>query len=115
MRLPIVSLIPALVVSACTCWAADGNRLTYLDGNDPYYPGLHFPKLTTPAVFVHGSRDPFGTLEELRAAIALIPARTEIAAIEGAGHDLKRAGVAQVAMQHFRDLMFPRYNADNPA
>ncbi|MBY0523457.1 MAG: c-type cytochrome [Gemmataceae bacterium] len=28
--------------------AADGNRLSYLDGNDPYYVGRHFPKLTTP-------------------------------------------------------------------
>ena len=36
-----------------TTWAAAGfstnaNRLTYLDGNDPFYPGLHFPKLITP-------------------------------------------------------------------
>ncbi len=28
--------------------AADGNRLTYLDGDDPYYVGRDFPKLTTP-------------------------------------------------------------------
>ena len=28
--------------------AADGNRLTYLDGSDPYYVGRDFPKLTTP-------------------------------------------------------------------
>ncbi len=26
----------------------DGNRLTYLDGNNPYYVHLDFPKLTTP-------------------------------------------------------------------
>ncbi|MFO0951880.1 MAG: PVC-type heme-binding CxxCH protein [Isosphaeraceae bacterium] len=26
----------------------DGNRLAYLDENNPYYPGLNFPKLTTP-------------------------------------------------------------------
>jgi len=26
----------------------DGNRLTYLDGNDPFYVGRDFPKLTTP-------------------------------------------------------------------
>lgn len=75
----------------------------------------HFPKLATPAVFVHGSRDPFGTLQEMRAALALIPAPSALAEIEGAGHDLKRAGAAQTALQHFRSLMFPRYNSNNPA
>jgi putative membrane-bound dehydrogenase-like protein len=29
-------------------FSTNANRLTYLDGNDPFYPGLHFPKLTTP-------------------------------------------------------------------
>src|SRR5438270_6771438 len=28
--------------------AADGNRLTYLDENDPYYVSRTFPRLTTP-------------------------------------------------------------------
>src|SRR5271166_4199602 len=50
----------------------------------------HFPKLNTPVLFVHGSRDPFGTLKELRSAIKLIPARVELMEIEGAGHDLGR-------------------------
>src|SRR5207249_6096511 len=27
---------------------AGANRLTYLDGSDPFYAGLNFPKLTTP-------------------------------------------------------------------
>lgn len=50
-----------------------------------------FPQWQLPALFVHGTADPFGTIEELRAAIALIPARTDLLAVEGAGHDLKRA------------------------
>jgi uncharacterized protein len=50
----------------------------------------HFPKLDTPTLFVHGSRDPFGTVEELRNAIALIPAHVQLLEIEGAGHDLGR-------------------------
>jgi hypothetical protein len=50
----------------------------------------HFPALEQPALFVHGSRDPFGTIEELRLAIALIPARKELIEIAGAGHDLLR-------------------------
>jgi predicted alpha/beta-hydrolase family hydrolase len=49
----------------------------------------HFPNLRTPALFVHGKRDPFGSIEELRQAIALIPARTELHPVPGAGHDLK--------------------------
>ena len=50
-----------------------------------------FPELRMPALFVHGTNDPFGSLEELRAAIRLIPARTDLLAVEGAGHDLARA------------------------
>jgi hypothetical protein len=51
----------------------------------------YFPQWRTPALFVHGSRDPFGTLEELRAAMKLIPARVDLLAVEGAGHDLRPA------------------------
>ncbi|HEV2688519.1 MAG TPA: alpha/beta fold hydrolase [Bryobacteraceae bacterium] len=51
---------------------------------------VHFPQLRTPALFVHGSRDPFGSFDELRRAIALIPAATELLEIDGAGHDLGR-------------------------
>jgi predicted alpha/beta-hydrolase family hydrolase len=50
----------------------------------------HFGQLRTPALFVHGTKDEFGTAEEMKAAVALIPARTEIQMIEGAGHDLKK-------------------------
>jgi uncharacterized protein len=50
----------------------------------------HFPRLNVPALFVHGSADPFATRAELEAAIALIPARKRLLAIDGAGHDLKR-------------------------
>ena len=38
----------------------------------------HFPRLETPALFVHGSRDGFGSLAELDEARKLIPARTEL-------------------------------------
>ncbi len=50
----------------------------------------HFPKLTAPALFVHGTRDPFGTLDELKGAIALIPAAVQLLEIESVGHDLGR-------------------------
>lgn len=48
----------------------------------------HLPALRTPVLFVHGSRDPFGSVEELRNALSLIPARTRLAEIAGAGHEL---------------------------
>jgi predicted alpha/beta-hydrolase family hydrolase len=48
----------------------------------------HFGAITVPTVFTHGSSDPFGTLGELRAAIALIPALTTIVEVSGVGHDL---------------------------
>ncbi len=51
----------------------------------------HLPKLGAPALFAHGSRDPFGTLEEIEAARRLIPAPTALVAVQGAGHDLFRA------------------------
>jgi len=51
----------------------------------------HLPKITMPAVFVHGDRDPFGTLDELRAALALVPAPTTLVEVPAAAHDLSRA------------------------
>jgi len=50
----------------------------------------HFPDLQTPAVFVHGASDPFGTIAEMQNAICLIPARTRLITIDRAGHDLAR-------------------------
>jgi uncharacterized protein len=52
---------------------------------------VHFPDLRTPALFVHGTRDGFGSIEEMTAALKLIPARTEMLLIEGAGHELMTA------------------------
>ena len=37
-----------IVCLSCHCFATDGNRLAYLDENDPYYVSLDFPRLTTP-------------------------------------------------------------------
>jgi uncharacterized protein len=48
----------------------------------------HLPRITAPTVFTHGSSDPFGSIDELRPAVALIPGRTEIVEITGARHDL---------------------------
>ena len=48
----------------------------------------HFPSLRTAALFVHGTRDGFGSVDELTNALKIIPARTELLAITGAGHEL---------------------------
>ena len=64
----------------------------------------HLPNLRTPAVFVQGTKDEFGSIEEILAALDLIPAQTELVAVENAGHDLKQgnfdtAGVAALAIR----------------
>ena len=75
--------------------AADGLLLLSYPLHPPEKPQqlrtAFFPKLHTPALFVHGTRDPFGTVEELKAAVKAIPARTDLMPVEGAAHDLKRA------------------------
>jgi predicted alpha/beta-hydrolase family hydrolase len=48
----------------------------------------HLPDIAVPTVFTHGTSDPFGTPDEVRAAAALIPAPTQVVEITGARHDL---------------------------
>jgi predicted alpha/beta-hydrolase family hydrolase len=48
----------------------------------------HFPSLHTPALFVTGERDGFGSNSEMESALKLIPAKTELMMIAGAGHEL---------------------------
>jgi hypothetical protein len=55
----------------------------------------HFFNLHTPALFVEGTRDPFSTIDELEQALKLIPARTKLLTVEGAGHDLGFKGKAK--------------------
>ena len=55
----------------------------------------HLPKLQTPALFVQGTRDPFGSPEEMEPALSLIPAKNRLLQIEGAGHDLGFKGKAK--------------------
>lgn len=48
----------------------------------------HFPRLNTQSFFVHGTRDPFGSVEEMNTALQAISARHALLPIEGAGHEL---------------------------
>jgi predicted alpha/beta-hydrolase family hydrolase len=57
----------------------------------------HFPSLKVPCLFVHGTRDPFGSPDELEAATATIRGRVTHVWIEGGRHDLKGADAAVAA------------------
>jgi predicted alpha/beta-hydrolase family hydrolase len=48
----------------------------------------HLPKIAIPALFVQGTRDPFGSIAEMESALKLIPAPTALLKVEGVGHDL---------------------------
>jgi uncharacterized protein len=56
----------------------------------------HFSRLRVPALFVHGTRDPFGSVEELRDAIKLIPAAARLQVVDGAGHGVPPATAASM-------------------
>ncbi|WP_193044569.1 alpha/beta hydrolase family protein [Mycolicibacterium baixiangningiae] len=48
----------------------------------------HLPRIGVPTVFTHGTADPFGSIDELTAAAALVGGPTELVEITGARHDL---------------------------
>jgi uncharacterized protein len=78
----------------------------------PQRPGelrtAHFPRMQTPSLFVHGVRDGFATSDEMATALRLIPARTEVLSIPGAGHELlnkkNREELPGEIVQAFRSL-----------
>jgi hypothetical protein len=49
----------------------------------------HFPRLTVPCLFVSGTKDTFGTPEELTLWTATIPGPVTHVWMDGKGHDLK--------------------------
>jgi len=64
----------------------------------------HFAELQTPALFIHGTRDPFASIEELTAALKEIPAKTAILPQPGAGHELKGLDPAAVVGEFYGKL-----------
>jgi|SRR5689334_12210754 predicted alpha/beta-hydrolase family hydrolase len=70
----------------------------------------HLPQLQVPTMFVHGTRDPFGSIDEIEAARKLIPSKTDLLIVEGAGHDLgfkgksKREELPAKILEVFRAL-----------
>ncbi len=71
----------------------------------------HFGGLRTPAFFAHGTRDAFGSVEEMKAALAIIPARTELMIVEGAPHGLPVRVVPEIVRRLLAFL--PEIRADS--
>lgn len=69
----------------------------------------HFPRLQTPALLVSGTRDGFGSVDEMRAALTVIPARTQLLPVESAGHELlkpaNRATLPALIVEAFRTFI----------
>ena len=77
----------------------DGLLLTSYPLHPPGRPDQlriqHLPRLHAPALFVEGTRDPFGSMGEFAAALKLIPTKTALLRVEGAGHDVGFKGKAR--------------------
>ncbi len=76
----------------------------------------HWPSLRTPSFFVHGTKDPFGSVDEVRSALPLITAPTTLVTIGGAGHELQhgRFDIDNIVLAPFRAFMIAAGNrADN--
>lgn len=80
----------------------------------------HLPKIQVPTLLVHGTRDPFGSIQEIEVAQKLIPARTTLVVVEGAGHDLgfkgksKREELPEMVLRKFREF-FPSTGLNGPS
>ncbi|MGH9645487.1 MAG: alpha/beta hydrolase family protein [Bryobacteraceae bacterium] len=48
----------------------------------------HLPDLRTPCLFIQGTRDPFGSIEDVEKALQLVPSKHQLLTVDGAGHDL---------------------------
>lgn len=82
----------ASILAASEPGLADGLLLLSYPLHPPKRPQQlrtgHFSDLRTPALFVHGARDGFGSIDEIAEALKLIPARTQLLPVTGVGHEL---------------------------
>lgn len=103
----------ASILAAAEPGLVDGLLLLSYPLHPPQRPGElrtgHFADLKIPALFVHGTRDGFGSIDELAAALTLIPARTELLPLTGAGHELinkkNRDEVPRMVVEAFRSFV----------
>jgi predicted alpha/beta-hydrolase family hydrolase len=70
----------------------------------------HFPQVRVPALFVHGTRDPFGLPEEMASATSLLGGAVGYSEVTGAGHDLRsgKFDVSELVVQPLRRLLDSR-------
>ena len=70
----------------------------------------HLPQIKVPVMFVHGTHDPFGTIEEIETARKLIPVKTLLVPVQSAGHDLgfkgksKREALPSLVFKEFQQF-----------
>src|SRR4051794_4145246 len=100
----------ATMLAAVEPQAADALLLLSYPLHPPPRPDqmrtAHWPNLHTPALFVHGTKDPFGSIGEMKSSLPLIPARTALVTLTGAGHDLPRGklALADFVVRPFREF-----------
>jgi uncharacterized protein len=95
---------------------ADGLLLLSYPLHPPGKPAqlrtAHLPKIQVPSLFVSGSKDPFGSPQEIESALKLIPAPVRFLLIEGAGHDLGFGKRVRAAMQDVPDRIVRTFLAE---
>ncbi|WP_278313173.1 alpha/beta hydrolase family protein [Lolliginicoccus levis] len=70
----------------------------------------HFPAISRPTMFVHGDRDPFGTVDEATAALRELASPTRLVVVEGARHDLgggRRPAMTATSVAAALELLVP--------
>jgi len=74
----------------------------------------HFPRLQVPSLFVHGTRDGFGSLDEMTAALKFIQAPTELRPVTSAGHELltqqNRDQLPKAVVEAFQSFASKRFD-----
>src|SRR5471030_2403394 len=64
----------------------------------------HLPTITAPMLFFHGTRDPFGSPDELRALVASLPTAA-LSLVEGGDHSLSQTKKADKDGQGFERIL----------
>lgn len=109
----------ASILAASDSRVADGLLLLSYPLHAPQRPldmrTAHFPDLRISALFVHGTRDSFGSISQMTTALTLISAHTSLLPIDGAGHELLSARTREQLpggiLQAFREFFAPTASA----
>jgi predicted alpha/beta-hydrolase family hydrolase len=69
----------------------------------------HLPDITVPTLFVSGTKDPFGSPDELEHHAASVAGKVTMVWVDGAGHDWKRRDgqIAEVVAAWLRGRKVP--------